>query len=253
MERTLQSVVDAIAWLEACAETPVAADVVIVDDGSSDQTSDVAAGFARRYAPWKVVSRERPTSPAFARNLGVRSSHGELLFFLDGDDLFLPTHLAVCRQALHDAEVDFVKTKVRLADPMHADWRLRIENSLAINLCIRRRCHDYCGGFPDDHLFRRVGEELKHDLDVFYKLEDTFYNYVLNRVFRSRRLPIETVEYCRHPGNSFDRQYEKFRQPFGAVPEFDNPDDRLRLELCSALARHRAGRLKAHWPPEQPV
>lgn len=249
IRRTLQSVVDAIDWLNVSSETTVATEVVVVDDGSSDQTAEAAAEFAGRYAGWKVVLRERPTNPAFARNLGVRASQGDLLFFLDGDDLFLPMHLAVCRQALADATVDFVKTKVRLAHPVHGDWRLRIENSLAINLCIRRRCHNFCGGFPDDQLFRRIGDELQHELDIFYKLEDTFYNYVLNRVFRGRRLALETVEYCRHRGNSFDRQYEKFCQPFGAVPEYENPDDLLRLRVASALAQHRVERLKATWPP----
>lgn len=246
LKRTLQSAADALAYLRAYASSPVEAEVVIVNDGSTDDTVQVAANYCAQHAGWKVVSREQPTSPSFARNLGVRSSHGELLFFLDGDDLFLPPHLATCRRALENPAVDFVKTKIRVTDPVHPDWRQRMENSLVINLCVRRRCHEFCGGFPDYHLFRREGDQLEPQLDIFYKFEDTFYNDLLGRLFRGIRLDVETVEYCRHPGNSFDRQYEKFCQPYGAFSESRSDEERLRLHLCAALTRYQADRLKPH-------
>ena len=248
LRRTLKSVSDALAHLRAYVSSEVAADVVIVNDGSTDDTQAVAANFCGGRDGWQIVTRERPTSPSFARNLGVSRSRGELLFFLDGDDLFLPAHLSECLRAMQNAAVDFVKTRLRLADPIHPDWRMRMENSLVINLCVRRRCHDFCGGFPDYHLFRRVGEEMEAVVDIFYKLEDLFYNDLLNRLFRGHRVEMETAEYCRYPGNSYDRQYEKFCQPFGASPETRSDDEQFRLYLSSAIVRNLATRLKAPRP-----
>src|SRR5205807_267090 len=125
---------------------------------------------------WRLLRREKASSPSAARNAGAAHATGTLLFFLDGDGLFLPGHLRTCWLALRDSPFDFVKTGVRLADPVHPDWRPRIEGSLVINLALRRGCHEAMGGFPDWHLFRREGDGFRHELDVFFKVEDQFYN-----------------------------------------------------------------------------
>ncbi len=111
----------------------------------------------------------------------------------------------------------------------------RIANSIVINLAVRKRCHDALGGFPDYHLFRRVDERLVPEADVFYKVEDMFYNRLLGQLCRGRRLAEETVEYCRHPGNAYDRQYEKFRRPPGEYSENQLPDERFRLRVGEVI------------------
>lgn len=244
--RTLRSLDEALAYFHRGpdAASHVAGEVVIVDDGSTDGGSQTAAEFAGARSGWKVVRRDKCSSPSCARNLGVRSSSGDLLFFLDGDDLFLPSHLAECWRALQDPGIDVAKTGVRLAHPVHPDWKSIIENSVVINLCIRRRCHDLFGGFPDYHLFRRIGDDYVHESDLFYKTEDCFYNLLALHLFRWRKLPWETVEYCRHPGNAYDRQYEKFRRPRGMCPDVVPDDVQLRDQLCHVLVKDRLRRLK---------
>lgn len=64
-------------------------DVVVVDDASSDGTLDVA----RRFEGVRVIEG-RGRGPSAARNLGVRASAGELLAFVDADDVVPPTKLA---------------------------------------------------------------------------------------------------------------------------------------------------------------
>jgi glycosyltransferase involved in cell wall biosynthesis len=65
-------------------------EVVVVDDGSSDDTLQVLARFGDRIRVFQGPNR----GPAAARNLAVRESRGEFLAFLDGDDLWLPGHLS---------------------------------------------------------------------------------------------------------------------------------------------------------------
>lgn len=233
VRRTLDS-----AWGATLAlrEHPGAPDVelLVVDDGSRDDTPRIAEEAAEGRPNWRVLRRPSPSSPSAARNFGAAQAEGDVLFFLDGDDLFLPEHLEVCWRALEGA--DFVKTGVRLADRVHPDWVPRIEGSVVLNLAVRRHCHEAVGGFPDWHLFRREGDGFRHELDVFYKLEDQFYCRALAGRFRGVGVARQTVEYVRRPGNSFDRQLEKFRRPFAQATPPSDHTERLRLRVAEAIS-----------------
>src|SRR5262249_41167833 len=185
------------------------------------------------------------SSPSCARNAGVEATSGELLFFLDGDDLFLPGHIDACCRELRAPQWDFVKTGVRLQDPVHPDWRPRIQHRLGLNLCPRRRCHDAVGGFPDYHLFRRHGDDFSPLADIFYKIEDQFYCELVCSLFQGVKVVAETVEYLRYPGNALDRQYAKFCRPPGQYREALDPQYRFRLALAELITRHRLDALRA--------
>src|SRR3712207_3634410 len=62
-------------------------EVVVVDDGSTDGTCDALA--SRFGDSVRVLRTEGRRGPGAARNLGVRASRGELIGFLDSDDLWL--------------------------------------------------------------------------------------------------------------------------------------------------------------------
>ena len=64
-------------------------EIIVVDDGSTDATPEVAAG----YAPRVSCLRQDNRGAASAKNRGVSASRGELIAFLDADDLWLPGKL----------------------------------------------------------------------------------------------------------------------------------------------------------------
>ncbi len=65
-------------------------EIIVVDDGSSDDTSNVAT----RYPVVRYIHQENQ-GPSVARNTGLRETKGQYLVFLDADDRLLPNALEV--------------------------------------------------------------------------------------------------------------------------------------------------------------
>lgn len=64
-------------------------EVIVVDDGSNDESADIAEAYG---TPVRVI-RQANRGPAAARNRGAHEAHGKYLAFLDGDDVWLPGKL----------------------------------------------------------------------------------------------------------------------------------------------------------------
>jgi len=78
-------------------------EVVVVDDGSTDDTPERAQSFASD--PRVRVIAQRNRGPSAARNAGLASARGLYVSMLDADDLWLPEYLEVMGGAL-DANPD---------------------------------------------------------------------------------------------------------------------------------------------------
>ncbi|MCK5605027.1 glycosyltransferase [Candidatus Pacearchaeota archaeon] len=64
-------------------------EVIVVNDGSTDDTHAKLAGYGKRIR----VIKQNNVGPSAARNRGIKISTGEILTFLDSDDLWLPTKI----------------------------------------------------------------------------------------------------------------------------------------------------------------
>jgi glycosyltransferase involved in cell wall biosynthesis len=67
-------------------------EIIVVDDGSTDDGPDIVAEMARQH-PIRIFRKENGGQSS-ARNLGVDHAHGDLIAFLDQDDAWYPNHLA---------------------------------------------------------------------------------------------------------------------------------------------------------------
>ncbi|RST87205.1 glycosyltransferase family 2 protein [Aquibium carbonis] len=87
IEETLRSV---------AAQSRPADEVIIVDDGSTDDTLSVAR---KAHVPFRPLRQEAQEGPGAATTLGIRSARTTYIAFLDSDDLWLPDKME--RQLSH--------------------------------------------------------------------------------------------------------------------------------------------------------
>lgn len=64
-------------------------ELIVVDDGSADHTPDILKAYEDRL----LVIRQENEGVSVARNRGIQAATGELISFLDSDDLWLPRKL----------------------------------------------------------------------------------------------------------------------------------------------------------------
>jgi glycosyltransferase involved in cell wall biosynthesis len=88
------------------AQTRPPAEVIVVDDGSTDGTG---AALAASFGGSVRVIHQENAGPSAARNQGIRAAGGEILAFLDSDDLWLPDKLRLQEEFFEEhPDVDLV-------------------------------------------------------------------------------------------------------------------------------------------------
>ncbi len=218
INRTIQSIIESIDFFYANCDRPeeVKSEIIAVKDCSTDNTLYYLSQFVGKKYPFKIINHSQNRGLSATRNTGVKNYQGEILFFCDDDDLYLPEHIYVCFMGLnYDPDssnadgsfalgdrtihlpknrLDGIKTGVKIKDKVNQKWKLAVENTIVLDLCIRRECHEFIEGYPEDLVYRQVGRE------------DCAYQKYLWRFFKIEKIPIETVEYIRYPGNNFDKQ-----------------------------------------------
>ncbi len=179
--------------LEAQTVAPEQVEIVVVDNGSTDETPTVIKGF-RRYAryPMRWCVEER-IGVTHARNRGVAEARHEIVVFLDDDALPEPHWLAAHIEAFDSTRADCVGGRITLTwEAPRPRW---LHSSLdaflgridlgeqrrpfvfpwyypgAANLAFRRSVFDRIGLFDPALGFRAGGVVGAEETDLCYRLE----------------------------------------------------------------------------------
>jgi glycosyltransferase involved in cell wall biosynthesis len=166
------------------AQTWAPLELIVVDDGSTDGTRDVLDSFGSQI----TVIDHPHAGPYVARNRGLRHAQGELIAFIDSDDVWLPDRLALQMPLMQRPEVGLVfgdvvhvrpgrerkrVTSFQVAPPRRGRvaaqfaWCNFVPTSTVL---VRRSCLDEAGGFAEDValscdylMWFRIA--LRHELD----------------------------------------------------------------------------------------
>jgi CDP-glycerol glycerophosphotransferase len=86
-------------------------EAILVDDGSTDRSGEIAEGFARRDPRFRLIRRPNGGLGS-ARNTGIDASTAEFLAFVDSDDLIPPDAHRLLLAALDETGSDFATGNV---------------------------------------------------------------------------------------------------------------------------------------------
>ena len=151
---TLHETLDSIAE----QNDPSPREVIVVDDGSTDRTVQVAQDHSSHP---RIIRKVNGGAPS-AFNVGIKATQGAVLAFLDADDLWMPDKLALQRAALDsDSSLDAVlghsETFESPEYPAEAFVSLRYKKGrypgyLASSLAVRRSAVERLGILFDETL-----------------------------------------------------------------------------------------------------
>ena len=103
IDRALSSVVD--QGIEG-------AEIIVIDDGSSDSTFVRACRFLKGEPKCRVIAQEN-AGPGAARNVGVAQASGDCILYLDGDDWLAPGAARALLNAAEKTKADIVLSNRR--------------------------------------------------------------------------------------------------------------------------------------------
>jgi glycosyltransferase involved in cell wall biosynthesis len=107
-------------------------ELVIVDDGGTDNTAELVADFARTIEQPVVFIRQENQGPYGARNTGLGKARGRYIAFFDSDDLWLPHHLRDCVDALEkNPDVDWVWGACKMVE--HPSGKVLAESTFYVD------------------------------------------------------------------------------------------------------------------------
>ncbi|HZR83430.1 MAG TPA: glycosyltransferase family A protein [Candidatus Binatia bacterium] len=139
------------AIASALAQEPAVDEVVVIDDGSTDESGAIA----RSHGPRIRCVRQEHSGLAAARNAALRSSRGDVVAFLDADDVWPPERLSRLLRALErnpDCEIAQGRLQRMVRDERTMRWELVDESWRAPNVAtalIRRSAFEKVGLFDE--------------------------------------------------------------------------------------------------------
>ena len=193
-------------------------EVIVVDDGSTDNTKEVLKPYMSKI---RYIYKENG-GPASARNVGIKNARGEYIAFLDSDDLWLPEKLE--KQVRYFEEhpqiymvfADCIRFGEEVSNTPRNDTKYLISNDMFVNIwwynivptstvMVRKSCFEKVGFFDeakeletteDTEMWLRIARECEvgylREVVTKYRVRMSGYSRSnINRAYNSAKLVID--------------------------------------------------------------
>jgi glycosyltransferase involved in cell wall biosynthesis len=178
-----------VATLESVlAQTYPLHEIIVIDDGSTDSSPEILRSYGDRLS----VTRQENQGVAVARNAGLRQVSGDVVTFIDQDDLWPPRRTEALIDALRSnpaalvatGQVEVLYERSRPPSPLD-NFGTTLREIFVGSLCVRKEVFDLLGpfntglGYADDtdFLMRRREANIKtayiNDVTLRYRLHES--------------------------------------------------------------------------------
>lgn len=255
-ERTIGATLTSI-----CRQSHQALDIIVVDDGSTDRSVSIVAAYAEQDRRIRLL-RQSHAGVAHARNSGVASTDAAFLAFVDADDLWAPSKIALQLRVLEEGGSSAGLAYCWFAD-IDEDGRIFSFNQPdAEGRVLQRMCRNNFVGNGSSMLVRHSAFERAGQFDPSLRArdaqgcEDFLLCLRIAENYEFRVVPQHLVGYRRTIGSMSSnvmqmfRSYEivlaEFREKY---PQFGSDLDAHLLDMINTLAVRAlvGGRPSAAW------
>jgi glycosyltransferase involved in cell wall biosynthesis len=169
-------------------------EIIVVDDGSTDQTQSVATRMGVN-----VLRLAKNAGPSSARNYGAQHAQGDILFFVDADLVVTPAAVSRVRKAFDDdpsvaavfgsydtgPRATGVVSQYRnlLHHYVHQTGNPEASTFWAGCGAVRRAVFEQVGGFDAKHFPRCI-----EDIELGYRLREAGHRIVLDKALQGTHL-----------------------------------------------------------------
>ena len=91
-------------------------EMIIVDDGSSDETESVVLNIIQKDNRIQFHKLSQNSGPAVARNTGIEKASGDYMTFIDADDIWFPTFIENNIKTIQETGIPFVFSSYKRAN-----------------------------------------------------------------------------------------------------------------------------------------
>jgi glycosyltransferase involved in cell wall biosynthesis len=169
--RTIARQLEALAR-QSCAEPW---ELLIVDNGSTDETRQIAEGFRDRIAGLRLVDASARPGIPYVCNVGISAANSDLIAVCNDDDEVDPGWVEAMRAALEEHElvtgrlehdrlnepwVVAVRGRPQADGPLFWSFGTHLPFGAGATLGVRRSLHDRIGGF--DEAMTPAGEDMDY-------------------------------------------------------------------------------------------
>lgn len=193
-------------------------EVIIVNDGSTDNTLSVARRLAQKYRPFVRIVNKKNGGKASALNRGIARAKGQIVICIDADSMFMKDTIEQLVLAFEDPAVAAVGGNVKVANRHKVLSRQQaLEYITGLTLQRRTFAHLGCmqvisgaiGAFRRDALLAIGGYSsttIVEDMDTTIELAKRGYKVVYNP---------RAVAFTEAPENLRDFLKQRYRWTFG--------------------------------------